>query len=119
MIDLAGRLRALREAGGLTQSELAERLGIPSSAVSMIESGRRDIRVSTLERYLDALGAAIEFVPGDRVTTLDDILRRSDRGRARLAQAGLRPPSPGERLDLKARRGNDVATERRILDGTQ
>ena len=119
MINLASRLRALREARGLTQADLGEQLGIPSSAVSVIESGRRDIRVSTLERYLDALGAVLEFVPGDQLTSLDDILRRADRGSARLARAGLRPAAPGARLDLKARRGADVATERRILDGTQ
>ncbi|HEU0101213.1 MAG TPA: helix-turn-helix domain-containing protein [Mycobacteriales bacterium] len=39
--DFGARLRALREAAGLTQEELAERAGLTSYAVSALERGRR------------------------------------------------------------------------------
>lgn len=53
---LINKLTRLREEGGLTQSELAERLQVKQAAVSRME-GRSDLKVSSLLRYLEALGA--------------------------------------------------------------
>ena len=39
--SLAGRLRALREAAGLSQEDLAERAGLSSHAISALERGVR------------------------------------------------------------------------------
>ncbi len=52
-------LRALREAAGLTQGELAERVEITQSQLSKMER-RDDHRVSTLRRYVEALGGSLE-----------------------------------------------------------
>lgn len=41
-------LRELREDAGLTQYEMADELGVPQSAVSKIENGRRRIDVAEL-----------------------------------------------------------------------
>jgi Zn-dependent peptidase ImmA (M78 family)/DNA-binding XRE family transcriptional regulator len=49
--ELSRRIRAARDASGLTQEEVAKRLGIPRSAVAQIELGNRT--VSSLE--LDSL----------------------------------------------------------------
>ncbi len=49
-------LRQARESAGLTQEELAQRLGTKKTAVSRIENHAEDIKLSTLERYASALG---------------------------------------------------------------
>ena len=45
-----------REALGLTQRSLAERLGVESSHVAFIESGRRKPSLKLLARFADVLG---------------------------------------------------------------
>lgn len=50
-------LRVLRARAGLRQEDVASRAGTSSTYVSRLESGQRDIRLTTLLRLLDALGA--------------------------------------------------------------
>lgn len=47
-------LRMAREDAGLTQKEVADRLGTQKSAISRIENHGEDIRLSTLEKYAEA-----------------------------------------------------------------
>lgn len=54
-------LRALREAAGLTQEELAQRVAITQSQLSKLER-REDHRISTVRRYVEALGGELEIV---------------------------------------------------------
>lgn len=49
------RIRKAREEAGLTQQELALLCGISTSALSLIETGKRDLRVSSLFRIAAAL----------------------------------------------------------------
>ena len=53
-------LRALRHASGLTQLEMAKRLGVGRAAVSKIEQ-RGDVQISSLQRYVEALGARLRI----------------------------------------------------------
>ena len=53
--------RALRLAAGVTQSELAERLGWEQARVSRFER-QTDWKLSTLADYLEALGVEAELV---------------------------------------------------------
>ena len=53
-------LRALWEAAGLTQGELAQRIEITQSQLSKMER-REDHRISTLRRYIQALGGRLEI----------------------------------------------------------
>jgi predicted transcriptional regulator len=56
-------LRALREAAGVTQEELAEKVGADQSQISRLErQGGGDARVSLLKRYVQALGGEIQIV---------------------------------------------------------
>jgi len=63
----AGRghlIRALaeqRQAAGLSQTEVAARMGTSQSAVARLESGLADVRASTLERYAAAIGGQITW----------------------------------------------------------
>jgi DNA-binding XRE family transcriptional regulator len=54
-------LAAVRHAFDLTQTELAERLGVSQANVAKIEK-RSDLLVSTLHSYLGALGGDVRIV---------------------------------------------------------
>lgn len=56
---LGRAIRALRHRAGLTQKELAARVGTSEAYVSNVEGGRRDVRWSTLRRLLGALGVTL------------------------------------------------------------
>jgi transcriptional regulator with XRE-family HTH domain len=58
--DLAAALVLARKEQGMSQRDLARRVGTGQSAVSVWESGK-DINVSTLARWADALGYRIEL----------------------------------------------------------
>ena len=65
----AYRLRELREQAGLTQAQLAERIGVGQRQVSKIERGDLDsAKVGTIRNYLEAVGGglALEYVIGDQ-----------------------------------------------------
>ena len=82
-LPVIGGLAALRRSHGLTQVELARRMGISQSDLSKLER-RRDIRLSTLRFHAAALGGDIR------------ILFRSDVNGAPLQ---LRAPAPGRSGD--------------------
>jgi len=52
-------LAALREQMNLTQSELANALGVKQPTVSDMEKPGRDIRLSSLKRYVEAAGGKL------------------------------------------------------------
>ena len=54
-------LRQAREAAGLTQDEVARRLKTKKSAISRIENHADDVRLSTLRKYADAVGANLQI----------------------------------------------------------
>ena len=54
-------LREAREAAGVTQEELAERLKTQKSAISRIENHADDVKLSTLERFAASLGKNLEI----------------------------------------------------------
>jgi XRE family transcriptional regulator, fatty acid utilization regulator len=115
-MNLASRLRVAREASGLTQAEVSQATGIAASNLSTIENGKVDIRLSTLERVLDALQVDIQLVPRNRRISLDEVVAQSEQGRAQLVAAGVAPSDPQQRLAAKERRGVDVSVERALLD---
>ena len=53
-------LKVAREEAGLTQEQLAEKLKTKKSAISRIENHAEDIKLSTLEKFAQALGKKIE-----------------------------------------------------------
>src|ERR1700723_557705 len=55
--ELAGQ----RQAAGLSQTEVAARMGTSQSAVARLQSGTADRRASTLERYAAAVGGQITW----------------------------------------------------------
>ena len=46
---------------GLSQTQVAARMGTSQSAVARLESGSGDVRMTTLERYAAAVGAELDW----------------------------------------------------------
>ena len=57
--ELLDALVRARKAAGITQTEVARRLGIRQPTVSQIEAEGSDHRLSTLQRYARAVGKVI------------------------------------------------------------
>jgi len=57
----AAMLGELRRKLDLTQAVVAERLDVTQENVSQIERGEADVRLSTLSRYVEALGGRLEI----------------------------------------------------------
>ena len=54
-------LQMSREQAGMTQEEVAQKLGTHKSAISRIENHAEDIRLSTLRKYAKALGNKVNL----------------------------------------------------------
>ena len=59
--SLAAALSAKRLELGLSQTEVAARMGTSQSAVARLESGEADLRLSTLECYAAAIGQRLDW----------------------------------------------------------
>jgi ribosome-binding protein aMBF1 (putative translation factor) len=66
-------LHAVREHAGVSQAELAARLQSAQLSVSDIDRGSDDLRLSTLTRYVEALGGTLQLVAtlGDEEVSID------------------------------------------------
>lgn len=54
-------LRGIREMNGLTQKDVAKKMGTHSTQISRLENGKLDLKLSTLRRYALACGGEIIF----------------------------------------------------------
>ena len=81
--SLGEKIRKLREENGLTQEELARKLGIPRPSVSQIESGQREVTAKEL------LALSQIFETSTDELLLEDNMQRKD---IKLRQMGKLPP---------------------------
>ena len=58
---LLGELVSQRRSLGLSQTEVAARMGTSQSAVARLEAVAGDVRLSTLERYAEAVGHTLRW----------------------------------------------------------
>ncbi len=59
---LCARLRMLRRENGLSQQDLAHKLGISASAIGMYEQGRREPDYDTLVRMARLFGVSTDYL---------------------------------------------------------
>ena len=72
MSTLGERLSAVRERRGLTQGEVARRIGLPQQAISRLERGERHhVRSDVLARLAIALDISADVLLGLRGTEDD------------------------------------------------
>jgi transcriptional regulator with XRE-family HTH domain len=70
LTELLVRLREARLQKGLSQAEVAGRIGTTQSAIARLESGAADPRLSTVQRYAEAVGADLDARAGDHTPSL-------------------------------------------------
>lgn len=75
-LNVTDELRTLRKRLGLTQQELADRIGVKQSAIARLESATRMPSMKTLQRY--ALGLDASIVLG---VSHGDVIRDATPGR--------------------------------------
>src|SRR5438046_3204941 len=61
---LASRLKEMREYLALSQEEVAQMMGIPRSAISLIESGERRVEATELKRFAQIYQCPLEHLTG-------------------------------------------------------
>jgi len=59
--SLARQLISARAEAGLTQAQVAERMGTKQSEVSRIEAARQNISIAKLQSYAQAVGATLDI----------------------------------------------------------
>jgi len=59
--ELMDELAEVRRESGLSQTEIAARMGTSQSAVARLERGELDARLSTVERYAAAVGRSVDW----------------------------------------------------------
>jgi Helix-turn-helix len=108
--DVARRRRALAEAlvarrmaVGMSQTEVAARMGTSQSAVARLESGQGDVRLSSLERYAAAVDQIIDW----RLGPDDDAVRPARSSGP--ARGGAGPPGRGPGAGPSSSRGGEDA----------
>ncbi len=70
-------LKEARARKGLSQRELSAKSGVPQSHISKIESGRVDLRVSSLIALARVLDLELELVPKKSIPAVKSIVRSS------------------------------------------
>ncbi len=68
LLEATERIAEAMEHRGVSQAELASRLGVSASEISMRMRGNRNLTLRTLADMLDALGYDAELTPRDRRT---------------------------------------------------
>jgi transcriptional regulator with XRE-family HTH domain len=77
--EVGERLRALREAFGLSQRALARRSGVANGLISMIELNRTSPSVATLKKILDGIPMTLaDFFTGNVPTNEEQVIYRAD-----------------------------------------
>ena len=75
-MTIGERIRFFRKEQGLTQDDLARKMGIKRGTLAQYESDRRNPKLETLEKISGALGVEIGKLCG--LSSLDDILKVAD-----------------------------------------
>ncbi|MGZ5306597.1 MAG: helix-turn-helix domain-containing protein [Actinomycetota bacterium] len=79
---------------GLSQTAVAAKMGTSQSAIARIESGKTDVKLSTLDRYAATLGRKVEWRLAPAATSAKSSVReRSGAAPASAATAAARKAS--------------------------
>lgn len=82
MEDMPNRILELRRAAGLSQEELAFRIGVSKMQISGMERGKRELSLSMMRKLADALDCS----PADILSAEDNPMRLAQDERQLLAR---------------------------------
>lgn len=91
LAPIAEELKAARKTKKLSQQDLAQKVCVPQSHISKIESGKVDLKTSSLIELARALELEVMLVPRALVPALDSMKRGAGRPSSE--------PIPAYRLD--------------------
>ena len=105
-MTVAELIRGARRDAGLTQQQLASRLGVTQAAVAQLESGRANPTIATLERALRAAGRQLELRAAPAPSQIDTTLLREAlrMSPAERIAAAVRLTADAERIAAAAAR---------------
>ena len=66
------RIRELRKSRSLSQSELAEALGLDHSTIAKYELGNRSVNIDTMRKMCDYFGCSMDYLMGQPETAASD-----------------------------------------------
>lgn len=110
----AGWVRAMRESLGMTQAQLASRLGISRQSVQDLEKAEAERRITldSLDRLAQAMGCRVVYALMPEAGTPDDLLaRRADE----VASAMLKPADHSMRLEGQGASAEELERQRNLL----
>ena len=64
MEDIGRRIRKIRKSRGMTQSELADRIGVDRKQISKLENGRCLMQFDNMIALADATGVSLDYIVG-------------------------------------------------------
>ena len=64
------RIKELRQSKGLTQAELATKLGVTRQAVSLYEKGQIKPKIETLKKLAEYFGVSVTYIKGETKTEM-------------------------------------------------
>jgi len=77
MANICADLASARKKAGLTQEQMAQKLGLTQARLSQIEHGQ-NLRLDTLESYARALGLELLLVPQRELRRVRSILNSTE-----------------------------------------
>ncbi|WP_175815513.1 helix-turn-helix transcriptional regulator [Burkholderia diffusa] len=111
-------LVGFRKSAGLTQAQLAARLGVTQQSYAQLEANPSAVSIERLFKVLNVLGVRLTLVPGtpDDTTVPDDTtpaLKRAPAARGRSpgsSDVPARPPAAAKAPSAAARKRSAAAT---------
>lgn len=61
-LRIGNRLREIREAQGLTTTQMGDRCGLSHSTISKVENGKWSVSLDILSKIAGALGCSVEII---------------------------------------------------------
>ena len=62
---IGGRLKELRKDGHITQTQMADYLGVDQTMITKLENGSRKLSVSLIEKICNLFGCSEEYLMGE------------------------------------------------------
>ena len=100
MLDLGKTIQTLREQSGMSQKELAKRVGVSTGAIGNYEAGLRRPKFETIEALADIFNIPIGLLIGDESSAR--ILMCYDKLHTLIDMADRLDPSDLARLEERA-----------------